>query len=78
MVTILALDGLTKKHFGYYALLKIFPLRSPSTQDTDQNLLVSHVSTFLAMQIFPQNGFAQLGHVQMDNGGGGGGGGYAV
>ena len=25
MVTVLALNGLTKKHFGHYALLKIFP-----------------------------------------------------
>ena len=24
-VTVFALDGLTKKHFGHYALLKIFP-----------------------------------------------------
>ena len=24
-VTVLALDGITKKHFGHYALLKIFP-----------------------------------------------------
>ena len=24
-VIVLALDGLTKKHFGHYALLKIFP-----------------------------------------------------
>ena len=29
-VTVLALDGLTKKHFGHYAILKIFSLRSPS------------------------------------------------
>ena len=29
-VTVLALDALTKKHFGHYALLKIFSLRSPS------------------------------------------------
>ena len=30
MVTVLALDGLTKKHFGHYALLKISSLRSPN------------------------------------------------
>ena len=30
VVTILALDALTKKHFGHYVLLKIFSLRSPS------------------------------------------------
>ena len=29
MVTILDLDCFTKKHFGHYALLKIFSLRSP-------------------------------------------------
>ena len=28
-VTVLALDGLTKKHFDHYALLKIFSLRLP-------------------------------------------------
>ena len=32
VVTVLALDGLTKKHFGHYAFLKIFSLRSPSKQ----------------------------------------------
>ena len=32
MVTVGALDGLTKKHFGHYALSKIFPLRSPSNK----------------------------------------------
>ena len=31
MVTVLALVGLTKKRFGYYAILKILSLRSPST-----------------------------------------------
>ena len=30
VVTALALDGLTKKQFGHYALFKIFSLRSPS------------------------------------------------
>ena len=30
LVTVLGLDGLTKEHFGHYALLKIFSLRSPS------------------------------------------------
>ena len=41
MATVLASDGLTNKHFGHYALLKIFPLRSPSTSaesDTQVNL----------------------------------------
>ena len=28
-LTVLALDGLIKKHFSHYALLKIFFLRSP-------------------------------------------------
>ena len=28
MVTVLALDGLTKKHFGHYALLKFFPQKA--------------------------------------------------
>ena len=31
VVTVLALVGLTKKHFGHYAILKILSLRSPST-----------------------------------------------
>ena len=31
-MTVLALDGLTNKHFGHYALLKIFSLRSPRTE----------------------------------------------
>ena len=29
MITVLVLDGLTKKDFGHYALLKIFSLTSP-------------------------------------------------
>ena len=40
-VTVLALDGLTKKHFGHYALLKIFSLRSPSILSINVKVLVS-------------------------------------
>ena len=31
VVTVLASGGLTQKHFGHYAILKIFSFTSPST-----------------------------------------------
>ena len=37
VVTVLALDGLTKKHFGHYALLKTFSLGSPINNAADKN-----------------------------------------
>ena len=33
-VTVFALDGSTKKHFGHYAVLKIFSLRPPRKYET--------------------------------------------
>ena len=38
MAAVLALDGLTKKHFGHYAILKLFSLRSPGKQACEQAL----------------------------------------
>ena len=52
MVTVLALDGLTKKHFGQYVLLKIFSFRSPSTKWICRTfLLESGLSNFLVLSI---------------------------
>ena len=46
MVTVLALDGLTKKHVGHYALLKTFSLISPSRRVVDLRGSVGHVSHY--------------------------------
>ena len=40
VVAVLVLVGLTKKRFGHYAILKILPLRSPSSYDYDSMLCV--------------------------------------
>ena len=40
VATVLGLVGLTKKHFGHYAILKILSLRSPSRVDNDNMICV--------------------------------------
>ena len=44
-VTVLAIDGLAKRYFGHYAILKILSLRSPSSNSTSNlSLRIFHIS----------------------------------
>ena len=50
-VTVLASDGLTEKHFGHYALLKIFSLRSTSCV-LNQTIKFWNSSEMLSIRLF--------------------------
>ena len=65
MVTVLALDGLTKKHFGHYALLKIFSLRSPREEEVDAIKSGVNVDEFALVSIQVSHKLEEIGGLKL-------------